>query len=479
MKEREEKTVKDSRVMMRTITEAQCEVIMGAVYRVLEKTGCEVRSERARSLLADAGCAVEGSIVRIPEALVKKAVSTVPKTVTLYSREGEKALELTPDSSLFGPGISCVETIDVFTGERRKADRQDAANAALICDALPNVDWASALCSVSDGNMALADVYEVYALLCNTTKPFMYWAQNMQNLKTELEMMEAVCGPDSLSKKPHGLCLTCPMDPLIENEDALEQIMYLAEKNIPQLHVAGISFGGNGPIYLAGSIVVGMADTLTGLVVSQLVRPGAPFIVGKYNDNLNMGTVTIERHNPEEILAQAATGDVFRYLGLICSANMGGDTTNGEVDLCASFDVGIQQYTALLSGTNLNIGMGGYENCTVGYLPGVVFADESVGFLKCISNGIEISEETLAEELIDELGHGGYYLTHDSTLENFRDMWRPKLFKGCARGAGTGEQPYVERAREIISSGLKHPLEPGLKAALDEIIAKAEEGYQE
>lgn len=109
--------MKNTHVTMKTITEGQCAAIMDAVCHVLENTGCEVRSEKARTLLSDAGCAVKGSTVEIPARLVKNAISTAPKTVRLYNRDGEEALELTPESCLFGPGISCVETIDVFTGE--------------------------------------------------------------------------------------------------------------------------------------------------------------------------------------------------------------------------------------------------------------------------------------------------------------------------------------------------------------------------
>lgn len=470
-------------VTMTTLTTSQCEELMNAVYRILSQTGIEVRSETARKIFAENGCTVEGKMVKIPQKLVEKAIETVPRKITLYDRLGNPSLELTSDSSVFGPGISCVSTTDLYTKQVRSTTKQDAVNAALICDALENVSWASALCSINEGNMNLADVYEVEALLNNAVKPFMFWAQNLNNLKAELEMIQTACGEDAISKKPHALCLTCPMDPLIQNEDALEQIIYTAERNIPMLHVAGISFGGNAPIYLAGAIVVGMADTLSGLVLSQLVNPGTPFIVGKYNDNMNFRTVTIERHNPEYCLATAATGDLFRYLNLICSANMGGDSANGHIDTVSSFDIATQQYTAMLCGTNLNIGMGGFENCTIGYLPGIVFANETIGFLKRIQKGLEINTETLAETIIDEEGPGAYYLVHDDTLEKFRDFWQPDLFTSesrseCAARTESSEEKYIRRTIEIIEKGNSHPLEEEKSKQLAAIIQELEEKYR-
>jgi trimethylamine--corrinoid protein Co-methyltransferase len=112
-----------------------------AGLEILERTGVQVYHEESLDLLKSAGAIVEGTLVRIPEFLVKKALVTVPSRVILANREGKRCMFLEGRRSYFGTGSCCPYTIDPYTGERRLATKNDVANMAKICDYLPNIDF--------------------------------------------------------------------------------------------------------------------------------------------------------------------------------------------------------------------------------------------------------------------------------------------------------------------------------------------------
>lgn len=263
------------------------------------------------------------------------------------------------------------------------------------------------------------------------------------------------------------------------NLKCLRRLIYLARRQSPAVYIAGIGFGLSGPITLAGGIAVGMADILAGLVVSQLVSPGTPFVVSKFSDNVNMRTMAVTHSNPEMLLANAATADIFRHMQLHFCSNFPG-TDCGVFDQTAAFDKSVQIYTALLSGTNMNFAMGAYESGVYAKFADLVFGNEAIGFLKVLTGGMEVSEETLAEDVIDEVGPGGTFFGEEHTIEHLYDFWEADLLKPrtSQEWEKSGKQDLEDilnsRVNEILEKGPQHPLSPEVVKKLDEIMARAE-----
>lgn len=466
-------------VSYRVWDERQCTEIVETVYRVLEHTGCAVHNEEARKLLDAAGCIVQGDLVKIPSSLTRWAVNRAPSRITIYDREGKPGMELGAENVYFGPAITITQIQDLETGKRRNSIKSDAVNAAILMDSLENVSWVSACVGISDADASISDIAELHAILPNTKKPVMYWAQSPENLEYAFEMFEAIAGgSENLENKPFAINLVCPMDPLTHTDNGMAQIIYLARRRSPAVYISGIGFGLSGPITLAGGIVVGLADTLAGLVVSQLVSPGTPFIVSKFNDNVDMRNMRVTHSNPEMLIAQCATADVFRFMGLPFCSNFGG-TDSGIFDQIASFDKSIQIYSALLSGTNMNFALGAYESGGFAKFEDFVFCNEAIGFIKILTGGVEISEDTLAEEVIDEVGPGGIFLSTDHTLDHLHEFWSsdilsPRTYeKWHELGKQNLDDLFNEKVKKIISRGTSHPLAPEIMEKLDEIMDRA------
>jgi trimethylamine---corrinoid protein Co-methyltransferase len=467
-------------VQIRVLEEVQCTDIVNAAYQVLERTGCDVYDDEALRLLADAGCKIEGKRVFIPSDLLEKAIKSAPSNFTLYNRSGEPTLFLEPYNSYFGPGPTNPMIIDVETGERRKAIKNDVVNAARVCDALPNIDWATALATVSDCHPMLSDIHEVHALLQNTNKPILTWAINKENCEDIIDMCAAVAGGmNDLAQKPFFLIWCDPTTPLQHQGDAVKRLMYMAEKQLPVLYAPAIMLGGTGPVTLAGNLAVGLADTLVGLLISQLKHEGTPFIVANFTDIMDLKTGGMVHCGPELSLGQAASADLFRYLNLPFIVHLG-STDSPVFDQQAAAEIAIQLYTGMLCGANLNSFIGFLETAMSGSLDCLVFGDEVISLLRGLTRGIEVTPETLAVDAIHRVGPGGHFMGDKHTFNHFKEIWYPKVFnrtiyeKWEDQGKKDLKTRLNEKVKRILSDGCKNPLPAESINELDRILEKAQ-----
>lgn len=451
----------------------QCREIAAAAFRILGRTGCIIQNEEARQLLKDAGCTVDGERVWIPEHVIRGAIASAPESVTLYDRDGGPAVRLEPHEAHFGPVTSTCEIVDVRTGERRLTVKKDLEEAAILIDPLENIEWATNCVTLSDVNDAYDDIEEVHTLLEYSRKPFWYYAKNMDALKVELEMFAVVAGgEDAFRRRPFTVNLICPLDALRHSENGLAQVMACARAGAPVVYIPGTEFGLTAPATMAGCLAAGIADLLPGLVVSQLACKGAPFIAACFRNNVDFATMKMDHSRPEMIAANCATADIWRYLGLPFCSNMA-NTDNGDFGPQAAFEKTAQYYSVLLSGTNMAYGVGCYEAGMVLRFADLLFSDEVIGYLKNLVRGVEVTDEELAEDLIDEVGPGGTYILEEHTAEHVRDFWTPRYLKSRPMGEGKDlEERLAAEALKIIEKGPQHKLPADKKAAIDAIMER-------
>jgi trimethylamine---corrinoid protein Co-methyltransferase len=467
-------------VRLQVLSEDKCAEIVDSTFRILDEMGCDVHNEEALGLLRDAGCSVDGHRVRIPPDVMKAAIDSAPSEFTLYNRNGEPAIHLGPGEIYFGPNLCCTHTIDLETHKKRPVLKADAVNTALVCDALPNIDWASGICMVSDCDQRLSEVHEAHAVLQNTTKPILSWANSMDNIQDILEMFEVVAGsPERLVEKPFVLMGWCPVGGFKHGDVQTGQFLYMVERNLPAMYVPGYMLGSQAPVTIAGCIVVSLADTLVGLLLSQLKRRGARFLSTCWVDGANMSSGLMTATAPEISAASAAVADIFRYLKLPFASHLG-FTDSPIFDQQAATDLTLQLYTGAICGGNMNTFIGFMESAMTSCLESLAFGDEVISQLKYIVKGVEVSNETLAEETIRKVGPGGTYLGQRHTAKHVRELWRPTSFIRESRNKweDKGSKDLLarlnERVREIVAKGPKSPLENDIINKLDAIVERAE-----
>lgn len=470
-------------VQFHVLNNAQCEKIVDAAMKILENTGCCMKNERAREILKSEGCSVEGNLVKIPAELIQKCIRTVPGEVTIYNREGNPALILgtSTGNSYLVPGMCNVYRFDVKTGERRLSVKKDAFDTGLLVDALPNIDMACGLTLISDCDPKLAAAYEVRELLEATSKPILLMTTNMLEIETTYKMCcEVAGGEENFRQKPFAVAGATSTSPLTHDDENVATLLYMFEKGIPTPYIAAPMIGATAPVTAAGAVALGIADNMVGLVLSQIVNPGCPFMGSCFIDFMDMQTMSFAMTTPEITLGSAASVDIYRYLGIPCVCHMG-MTDSPVFDQQAAMDVTAQLYTAMLSGANLNFFSGFLETAMSGSLEVLYFANDVVDYLNRIIGGIEVNEETLALDVIDEVGPGGNFLGEEHTLDHYQDNWVPGTLARLNWDSFItgGSKDYKTRVNEkinkILSRGVRNPLPEETLKKLDIIMKEAQE----
>jgi len=453
-------------VHFRVLSNDQCEQIALAAFEVLERTGSKVYEPAAVEILKNAGCTVsDGLIVRFPAGLVQEALQTVPARFTLYTRTGEPAIKVEPHRACFGPGPTCTNFVDPKTGERRPFVKNDAALTARVCDALPNIDYVMSLGCVSDFSPEKADVHEFDAMVRETTKPIMTWAFTRESLAQIHDMCAAVKGSaEAYAREPFMIHYGEPSPPLKHSAEAVQKLVYCAEHGIPMVYTPCDIAGGTAPVTLAGVLVQNLAEALTGVVLSQLIRRGTPIVVGGVVSILDMRTTILSYGAPELPLLSAAATEVARSLGLPMFSTAGCSDTKC-LDEQGAIEGAISILTAVLSGANFVHDVGYTESAMTGSLPQLVMCDEIIGMARHIGRGIRVDEETLAVDAIDEAGRDEPFITMPHTAENFRkELWFPSLLDRCRHGewVAAGEKPMRDRVWERVRAIIADHAAPGL-----------------
>ena len=460
------------------LSEEQISRIHAASLEILERIGIRVYLPEAIELFQQAGAKVEeGNLVRIPASRVEWALKTAPGQVTLFNRLGDPAVCLAGGRCYYGPGSDCLHIIDHRTGERRKPLLKDVAEGSCLCDALSNIDFVMSMVLPTDVDQTIADVFQMQAMLANTVKPIVYVSYEASGLVDAVEMAEVVVGgADALRNKPLLTCYINVISGAVHNDVGLQKLLYLAEKGLPILYIPGSNSGVTSPMTMAGAVALDLAGGLAGLVLSQIRQEGTPYIISAMDPAaLDMRTMVSPYAYPERGIIRS----MAQAFGLP-SFSLAGGSDAKAVDQQAAAEAALTLLADTLMGGNLIHDLGYLESGLTYSFAQLAICNEIVGWIKGYLKPIEVSDETLALDLIAQVGAHGQYLKAAHTRKHFRDHWYPDLFERgtYADWVQKGSQTLVERAAARVQTTLaEHQVEPlaaQVQARLAEIVKRAE-----
>ncbi len=449
-----------------------------ASLEVLERTGARFFLPEAVDMLRKAGAAVsDGNRVRIPAKLVEQAFRTASSEVRMYNRNGEVAMKLGGYNSYFGTGSDCLYIRDHRTGERRKPVASDVVEAARLCDSLPNVDFVMSMFLPADMDVALTDRFQMEVMLNNTTKPILFVTNEFSGAQDAVAMAEAVAGGrDALGAKPFVGCYINVTTGLRQNEEALQKLLFLSERNIPFTYVPVTQGGATAPVTVAGSYIAMNAGVLAGLVLSQLKREGAPFIApGQGGEGLDMRTMVSPYAAPDDRPLCRAMG---RHYGLPVFG-LAGCSDSKLPDEQAAAEAALTLMSDAIGGANLIHDMGYLESGLCGSLAQLCVCDEIVGWIRHLHKPIALDDEALAVAMIDEIGPDGQYMDHDHTFAHYKERYYPDLFDRdhFANWQAKGGLSLGERAAQKVSRLIEEhkcePLPAEIAAAVNAVVQRA------
>jgi len=459
-----------NRATFRIWDDDACRRIHEASLTVLARTGIEMKDERARDLCAAAGAAVEGSRVRLPAALVDAALASAPRSWTLRPRGGDTApLELRDGAGYSGSGPDCLYVSDPETGERRRALLADVERAARVAEALPNIDFVMSMALPDDVENEVVDVVQFGAMLRGTRKPIVVSSPFGGETLHTMHEMAAACG-----EAASFACLAMSSPPLMLDDVACSKTLACADLDIPLVLAPSVSAGAQGPASITACVTVANAEVLAGLVVHQLGKAGAPFLMGVGTGVMNMQTAVDVYNGPGVWLGNQAQLDVIRWYGLP-SWHYTGHSDSKALDEQWALELGIATIMGSLSRSTLLHDVGYLESGMQSALEGLVLGDELAGYARAILEELPVDDEAIALAEIEAVGPGGNHLGTRMTRRDHRRYWRPSLIDQNTheRWAGGGRTTLLERVRarlaEILAAEPTFALDAATERALDEL----------
>lgn len=471
---------------LRVLSDGQIEEIYHAALDVLQRVGTRIHSEAGLALLREAGCLIRSeNLVHLPSWLIKDALNSIPERIVLAGRDRGKRVHLETNRFHFGTGSDCPALVDPYTDEVRKYTFEDVLNAARISDALPNIDFHMSLGLTSGVKAVTYDRHQLLAMLKGTSKPLVITAVDAEGLADQFEMACAVLGgPEEFARAPLFVVYIEPSSPLTHSVEAVDKILFAAERGIPAIYTPCTMCGGTGPATLAGTMVQALAEHLVGVVLAQLKRKGAAVIMGGVNSSMDMASAILSYGAPELALVSAAMTDVSRWLGVPMFSTAGCSDAK-VLDQQAAIEATMSVTLSALSGANLIHDVGYLESGLLGSYDMLVMSDEVISAAKHILGGVTVTPETLAVDVIERVGPGGHYMAQEHTRQHFRsEMWLPSLMDRQMRGAWetSGRQTMADRIRTKVLDILDHhepmPIPAGVEARLAAIVARADSRHQ-
>jgi trimethylamine--corrinoid protein Co-methyltransferase len=460
---------------IRTLSDEQIQAIHYTSLDILSQTGIVMNNRAGRQLLLEAGAWESEGRIKIPEHLVMSAIDSAPARIPMHNRLGELTMPLEGGKVFFGTGSDCPFTIDLETGERRKAIAGDVSRFAHLCDGLDGIDFIMSMGTPSDVPTMDHYLHSFIGMIRGSVKPNVYTAKDRADMEDIHRIACAVVGGETeLREKPFMLLYAEPISPLLYNDESVDKLLFCAEKGIPVAYPPSPNTGGGGPITLAGALALGNAECLAGLVLTQLVRPGTHFVYGFNTSTLDMKSTIISYGAPEWPLGVAACMDIARFYGLPAWGTAGA-TDSKVVDAQAGIEAAISILTAFLTRSNLVHDVGYIEYGSTSSMEMVVIADEIIRDVRFIVGGVEVSERTLAREAIHRAKPGGGFLADDHTLDNWRwAQWQPALIDRMRydRWVKKGSRDMTIRANERARQVLAEHQVPSLPEEAEQMIAE-------
>jgi len=448
---------------LEVVNETQMAQMHEATIDVLEHTGIRIAHPKALEIFSGAGARVDGDQVRIPGTLVEDAIRKAPSRIVLGTRTGKRNVFLERDKSYFGPSLDCIDYLDPKSHKRVRFTSEHVKVTAALCDALPNFQWCMTIGMASDVPADIADRVVARNVFEHCEKPLVFCCKDANSVKDIYEMALLLCGgKDNFDRAPTIVEYIEPISPLVYYDPAVDKLLYCAQQRIPLINFPAPQCCGSSPATFAGTIVQANAESLSGLVLHQLVNPGSPFIYGAFTTIMDMRTTIFSYGAIEMGLMTAAMAQMAQRYRLPFFGTAGA-TDAKFCDAQAGAEAALQIFSAAAVGSGL------VHDCSSWLDHGSLVSPEFMVLVHDIVDtvnhymaGIPVTEESLALDVIHRVGPGGHYLQDPHTLKHFKNIKYSEIFERMIleQWEAAGAKNLEQRLQETTLKKMDHRPEP-------------------
>lgn len=447
--------------------------------RLITEVGVEFSSERALEVFRRAGQRVEGSTVFPDPDFVMEQVAKAPREFDVQARNPARSVHIGGDAMVFGTvyGPPFVRQGDV----RRDGTLDDFVNFARLAQSYDELDSAGGvICEPNDAPLDSRHLDMVLALMTQTDKFFMGNVITGENARDTIAMSEILFGGrESIERTPASISIISVNSPLRWDERMLEALFEYCAANQAVVITPFLLMGAMSPVTIPATLVQQIVETLSGVALAQLIRPGCPVVFGSFLSTIDMQSGSPTFGTPESAIGLLATGQIARHFDL--PFRTGGGLTSSQVpDAQAGYEAMMTMVPTFLAGTNWVMhSVGWLEGGLVASYEKFVIDMQIQEMLQAEFTPLEIDEASLAFDAHLEVGHGGHFLGAMHTLERFRTcFYRPFLSSSdnFERWTNNGSLDTAARAARIAQDRLEAfeppPLDDAVRQELEEFVAR-------
>ena len=468
---------KKSRVIMRggitggaysPLNDSEIEKVCETSFKLLENVGVLVHEPEALEYFKRANALVnpKTKVAKLPKSLIVDCLETLPSKVILHARDESQKLVLEDSRVYAGTGGTALNILDSNTDFTRPAQLQDLKTICRLVDALENIHFIVLPTYPNDLEVSQVDVNRFFAGLSNSSKHIMGGVYTLEGLRQVVRLGEIVAGDrKSLRKRPIISVITCVMSPLKLDSHYAQLMMEAAKTGIPLCVPAEPLAAATAPATLAGTLAVQVADSLAGVVLTQIVNPGTPVIFGSVATTTDLRDMKYLGASIESGLLNAAGAQIAQHLNIPYYATAGMSDSK-TIDCQCGYESALTLLLTALSGANfIHDAAGLMEFANTVSLEKYVIDNEIIGMVMRAVKGITVNTSTLAFDAIRRVGPGGNFLSERHTVKHMRkENYIPTLAnrdrreKWIADGKKNTYSYAKEKVREILGTHKPLPL---------------------
>jgi trimethylamine--corrinoid protein Co-methyltransferase len=463
------------------LTQPDLEAVHCATLRLLEEVGIELqRDATLRTLARQHGVRVAGSRVHLSAALVERAISEAPGQLTLFARNPAYDLRLGTSQVCYTNAFGATFVCDSERRSYRKATLDDVIDYVRLADALENVHYVLTPYVPQDVTPAVAEVHAA-------AQQFNYTQKHVAVGVPTAEFLDAIWEMGQLAARAAGVdgplySLGCTINsPLVYSAEMLSKMEHAAQRNVPLRIVCGALAGATAPVTLAGALVLQNAEVLAGITLCQLISPGCPVVYGTFVGGADMRTGKWAAAGPEMSLITAASAQLCRKYDIPLGYGTGGVTDARVPDVRAGLEKGLTNLAAALCGVEvIHDGVSGLMAGGMAVsLEQLIIDNEIAHWINRLLRGIEVDENTLALDVIKQVGPGGQFLDQDHTANWFRreHYLSPLMGREYTLEWPIGDQADIvalarDRVQDMLATHHVAPLDASTRRSMETILTK-------
>jgi trimethylamine--corrinoid protein Co-methyltransferase len=438
------------------LTDEAISMVHKTAMRIIEEVGFEVNSKTALDLFERAGASVDREMrrVRLPEKRVMELISTAPSEITLCGQHEKHDIVLGDRRVYAGTGGTALYVYHPDTDTKQAATLKDLRSIAKLVDGLDNIHFFLLPTYPTELSLDCVDVNRFFAGMDNTTKHVMGGIYTLDGVKEVIKMAEIIAGSaEKLRERPFISMITCSISPLKMDSTYGDLLLTIARSGVPLACPAEPLCGATSPVTLAGNLAIQTVDSMMGVMLTQIVNPGTPVMLGSVATSTDLADLKYLAGSIEMGLINAAGAQMAQFYKLPFYATAG-MTDSKTLDAQSGYESALTNLLCALSGANfIHDAAGLMEFAMTVCYEKYVIDNEILGMVMRAVEGIKVNEDTLAFDLIKQVGPGGNFIAAKHTRRFMRnEHYQPSLSDRHSREeweAG-GRKSTWERASEQV-----------------------------